>query len=67
MKINRIKIKLEDNIDLMDEYNNENILDNNSENKNKKKKKKKKKKKLMKIELPKVFLGPSLNTLLILS
>jgi len=24
------KINLEDNIDLMDEYNNENILDNNS-------------------------------------
>jgi len=40
MKINRIKIKLEDNIDLMDEYNNENILDNNSEKKKKKKKKK---------------------------
>jgi hypothetical protein len=26
------KINLEDNIDLMDEYNNEYVLDNNSEN-----------------------------------
>jgi len=26
------KINIEDNIDLMDEYNNENMLDNNSEN-----------------------------------
>jgi len=32
MKTNRIKFNLEDNGDLMDEYNNETMQDNNSEN-----------------------------------
>jgi len=31
MKNKQNKIKFEDNIDLMDEYNNENLFDNNSE------------------------------------
>jgi len=30
MKANRIKLNLENNIDLIDEYNNENMLDSNS-------------------------------------
>ena len=37
MKTNRIKFNLEDNGDLMDEYNDENMLDNSSENKQTKK------------------------------
>jgi len=32
MKTKQDKINLEDNIDLMDKYNNENMLDNNLEN-----------------------------------
>jgi len=34
MKNKQNKINLEDNIDLMDEYNNETMLDNNLENEN---------------------------------
>jgi len=44
MKAKRTKLILKINIDLMKEYNNENILDNNSKNKKKKKKKRKKNK-----------------------
>ena len=50
MKTKQDKINLEDNRDLMDKYNNENMLDNNLENK---KKKKLTKKKLMKIKIQK--------------
>jgi len=42
MKAKRTKLILKINIDLMKEYNNENILDNNSKNKKKKKIKEKK-------------------------